>query len=75
MADTLSDGWQLWLDWIKAVAPHNLVEIEALEADAGRYLGYVRLMGRRRVGVQLDEPVVSVLAQYAKKPLLRDDEH
>jgi len=74
IADTMPDGWQLWRDWIKAIAPDNVMEIKALEADAGSHLGYVRLVGRRRAGAQLEEPIVSVPTQYTKKPLLRDDE-
>jgi hypothetical protein len=73
-ADTMSDGWQLWLDWHKVIAPDNATEIQALEADRGSYLGYVRLVGRRRVDVQLEEPIVSIPAQYTKRPLLRGSE-
>lgn len=72
VADTLVDGWQLWRDWHRAIAPDNAAEIQALESDRGRYLGYVRLAGRRRADVQLNEPVVSVPMQYTKRPLLRD---
>ncbi len=71
VADTLPDGWRLWLDWHRVVAPGNEAEITALEADRGDYLGYVRLVGRRQGHVDLDEPIVSVPAQYTKKPLLR----
>jgi hypothetical protein len=71
LADTLSDGWRLWREWIAAVAPDNAVEIRALEADRGSYLGYVRLVGRRRPLVRLDEPIVSVPMEYTTKPLLR----
>jgi SAM-dependent methyltransferase len=74
IADTLPEGWHLWRDWQKAIAPDNLVEIEAIEADLGRYLGYVRLVGRRRTAVKLEDPIASVAVQYTKKPLLRDDE-
>src|SRR5690349_9327995 len=35
LADTLADGWQLWLDWHRVVAPDNATEIKALEADRG----------------------------------------
>ena len=35
----MPDGWQLWLDWHKVVAPDNQSEIEALEADRGKFLG------------------------------------
>jgi SAM-dependent methyltransferase len=71
LADTLTDGWCYWRDWLKIVAPDNVTEIQAVEADAGRHLGYVRVLGRRRHDVQLPEPVVSVPVQYTKKPLLR----
>ena len=71
VADTLPDGWRMWLDWHRVVAPGNEAEIKALEADQGDYLGYVRLVGRRQGHVALDEPIVSVPAQYTKKPLLR----
>ena len=71
LADTLSDGWQFWRNWLKLIAPDNVTEIRTLEADAGSHLGYVRVVGRRRVEAQLTEPVVSVPTQYAKKPLLR----
>jgi SAM-dependent methyltransferase len=71
LADSLPDGWQLWLDWQRAVAPDNELEIKALEADRGRCLGYVRLVGRRRSGAKLADQIVSVPTQYTKKPLLR----
>ena len=71
VADTLSDGWRLWLDWLRLVAPDNGTEIRALEADSGIHLGYVRVVGRRRAEAQLPEPIVSVPTQYEKKPLLR----
>jgi SAM-dependent methyltransferase len=71
VADTMPDGWKRWLDWHHAVAPENKVEIAALEADCGRTLGYVRVVGRRLADVQLDDPVVAIPAQYVRKPLLR----
>ena len=70
-----------WLDWHRAVAPDNATEIKALEADAGRYLGYVRVVGRRRRSeAKLEEycwpdtlsPFLQ--RQYTKKPLLRSQE-
>jgi SAM-dependent methyltransferase len=73
VADIMPDGWKRWLDWHRIVAPDNTAEIRALEADRGSYLGYVRLVGRRRTDVQLEEPVVSVPTQYTKQPLLRSD--
>jgi cyclopropane fatty-acyl-phospholipid synthase-like methyltransferase len=76
LADTMPDGWTLWRDWQKAVAPDNAVEIAALDADAGRYLGYVRLIARRRGEVKLEEycwpdTVRSLPPQYTRQPLLR----
>jgi SAM-dependent methyltransferase len=72
-ADTLPDGWRFWLDWLRVIAPDNAAEIQALEADAGRHVGYVRVVGRRRPDARLEEPAVSVPVGYAKKPLLRGD--
>ena len=69
--DALGDGWTYWRDWLKLIAADNVTEIQTVEADAGRYLGYVRAVARRRRGVELMEPVVSLPMQYEKKPLLR----
>jgi len=69
--DTMPDGWRLWLDWHKANFPDNKTEIQALEVDRGSYFAYVRLVGRRRADAQLMEPIVSLPAQYTKKPLRR----
>jgi len=74
LADALPEGWRFWLDWLKMIAPENVVEIQALEADAGRQLGYVRVVGRRRADVQLSEPILSLPSEYTKKPLLRRQE-
>jgi SAM-dependent methyltransferase len=74
LADLMPEGWQLWLDWHKVVAPDNELEIKALEADRGRYIGYVRLVGRRNGQVKLGEDIVSLPPQYTKKPLLRSGE-
>jgi hypothetical protein len=72
VADTLPDGWRLWRDWIKLVAPENETEIRALEADAGQHFGYVRAVGHRRAEAQLFDPLMSVPMRYTKKPLLRE---
>lgn len=72
-ADAMPDGWRVWLDWHRAVCPDNATEIRAVEADGGQFLGYVRVVGRRRAGVKLEEPIVSIPAQYTKTPLLRRD--
>jgi len=74
LADDMPEGWQRWLDWHRVVAPDNEAEIKALEADRGRYLGYVRLVGRRRRQATLADSVVSVPTQYTNKPLLRGEE-
>jgi len=76
VAEDMPDGWRLWLQWQRAVSPDNVAEIAAVEADAGRYLGYVRVAGRRRDDVKLEEycwpdTMRSFPAQYTKKPLLR----
>ena len=72
LADAMPDGWQAWLDWQRAVAPDNVTEIQAVDADRGRYIGYVRVVARRRAEARLEVPVVSVTTQYTKKPLLRE---
>lgn len=71
LADSMLDGWQVWLEWQRTACPDNSVEIEALAADAGRYLGYVRVVGRRRSDADLGQPPASVPAEYTKLPLLR----
>lgn len=76
LADAMPDGWQFWLDWQRAVAPDNATEIAAIEADRGRYLGYVRVVARRRGDVKLEEycwpdTMRSFPAQYTNAPLLR----
>jgi SAM-dependent methyltransferase len=76
VADTMPEGWKRWLDWHHCVAPDNATEIKAVEDDGGRYLGYVRMVGRRRTEVKLEEycwpdATRSLPAQYTKKPLLR----
>jgi SAM-dependent methyltransferase len=75
-ADTMPDGWQVWLDWHKTGFPDNALEIRTLEADRGQHLGYIRVVGRRRADVKLEEyawpdPLKSIPRQYTKKPLLR----
>ena len=78
LAETMPDGWRLWLDWHRAIAPDNATEIKAVEDDAGRFLGYVRVVARRRGETALDEvcwpdPLRTMVPpQYVKKPLLRN---
>ena len=72
LADTMPDGWLRWLDWHRLIAPDNALEIAALEEDGGDYLGYMRVVSRRRPDVVLNEPIVALPANYQQKPLLRD---
>lgn len=70
------EGWQLWLDWHKSAFPDNASEIKTLEADRGEYLGYVRVVGRRRGGTKLEDycwpgTMKSAPPQDTRKPLLR----
>ena len=69
-ADTMPDGWRTWLDWHTTAFPDNADEIAAIEADAGRHLGYVRVVARR-TALALADPVVSIPIRYQKAPLLR----
>ena len=72
VADAMPDAWRLWRDWQRVVAPENTVEIEAIEADAGGHVGYVRVVGRRRADATLNEPIESLRTEYRKQPLLRE---
>lgn len=77
VVETMPEGWKLWLDWHRVIAPDNATEIEAVAADAGRTLGYVKVVGRRRGDAKLadycwpDTLRTMVPAKYEKKPLLR----
>jgi hypothetical protein len=68
----MTDGRTFWLQWQRTICPENITEIESVEVDRGRYLGYVRAVGRRRADVKLDEPIVSVPTRYKRQPLLRE---
>jgi SAM-dependent methyltransferase len=71
LTDSMPEGWRLWLQWQLIIAPENLVEIRAVEADQGNWLGYVRAIGRRRPNAKLDEPVTTLPTMYVPQPLLR----
>jgi SAM-dependent methyltransferase len=60
IADSMADGWRLWLGWHKSEYPNNRPEIDVLEADRGQYLGYIRMVARRRADAVLSEPIVSI---------------
>lgn len=70
-ADSMPDGWQLWLKWHRAISPNNLIEISAVQSDGGKHFGYNRIIGRRRAEVALEEPISSVPSGYVKQTLLR----
>jgi hypothetical protein len=67
----MPDGWKRWLEWQRIVCPDNSIELETVEADAGRYFGYLRMVARRRSDVAIESPIVSVPTTYTKAPLLR----
>ena len=71
LSDSMPEGWQHWLEWQNIIAPENLPEIRALQADRGDYLGYVRTIARRRAGVRLNEVTSSVGTNYAAFPVTR----
>jgi SAM-dependent methyltransferase len=52
LAETMPDGWRLWLQHAKAIdaAKANPFpsDVETLEADGGRYLGFIRMIARRK---------------------------
>jgi SAM-dependent methyltransferase len=71
VADAMPDGWKYWLDWQRVVCPENVVEMTAVETDAGRNVGYVRAVCRRKPSTALRDPVSSVPTEYGKKEMLR----
>jgi SAM-dependent methyltransferase len=52
LADLVPDGWEHWLKWQEtcqqAGAGYDVAEISILRADAGRNLGFPRLVARRK---------------------------
>jgi hypothetical protein len=72
-ADTMAEGWRQWLEWQRTVSPNNHVEMRAVEADGGHFLGYVRVVGRRQADARLEEPIGSIPTQYTMRPLLRGE--
>ena len=45
-AETLEDGWRYWLDWITAIDCADWY-LNTLREDAGRNLGYIRVLANR----------------------------
>jgi cyclopropane fatty-acyl-phospholipid synthase-like methyltransferase len=74
LQDAMPDGWRFWLDWHRVIAPNNQAEIAAVEADQGRYLGYIRVVGRRQGSIKLADQIESIPPQYTKKPLMASDD-
>jgi cyclopropane fatty-acyl-phospholipid synthase-like methyltransferase len=76
VADTMPDGWQVWSAWQREAWPDNLTEIEAVDADAGRHLAYIRMVGRRRENIKLEEyawpdTMRSMPVSYEPQPVLK----
>ncbi len=76
-ADTLADGWRYWCQWHRQCWPDNTEEAAAVEADAGEYLGYVRMVARRRDDAKLEDyawpdGLRSFPQAYEKREMLRD---
>lgn len=71
LADSMPDGWQLWLHWLTEIAPDNHVEIQSVQTDGGDYLTYNRVVARRKLNVRLEEPLTSIPSSYSQKCLLR----
>jgi cyclopropane fatty-acyl-phospholipid synthase-like methyltransferase len=75
-ADTMRDGWKLWKQWLELVAPQNKQEFDVIESDAGAYLGYCRVVGRRQADAKLEpycwpDTLRSTPLPYTSMPLLR----
>ncbi len=77
IADTMPDGIDIWRLWANAQGDCSQWYLDTLAADGGRYLGYVRLIGRRKEGVELEnycwpDTLPAWPVKYEKKPLFRD---
>jgi SAM-dependent methyltransferase len=52
VSDLVPDGWKHWLRWLEISrdqeAPTDAKEIEMLRADAGRSLGFTRVLARKK---------------------------
>ncbi len=78
VADLMPDGWKRWASWQRAAWPHNQQEIAMIENDQGRNFGYIRMVARRRSGVELadycwPDNLRSFPLDYEARPLLRGE--
>jgi hypothetical protein len=54
LVEKMPDCWKLWLEWKKARvaagddSPSLQSDIQVLEADQGRYMGFIRMIARRK---------------------------
>jgi SAM-dependent methyltransferase len=54
IADTLPDGWRLWLQWKEArrtagdESPSLESDIKVIEEDHGQYMGFIRMIAERK---------------------------
>jgi hypothetical protein len=49
----MPNATEIWTHWQRTNTPDNTAEINVVEADAGRYLTYIRMTARRNEGVEL----------------------
>jgi SAM-dependent methyltransferase len=53
-SESLPEGWKLWLQWKKTrhlagdSSPELVNDIQVLEADAGRFMGWIRMIAQRK---------------------------
>ena len=78
LTDAMAGGCQHWLQWATACADCADWYSEMLAKDQGEYLGYVRVVARRKTDVILDEhcwpnTLRSLPITYEKKPLLASE--
>ena len=54
VADNMPRGWEVWLRWEQNALASGLIQregdLELLQADGGEYLGFSRIIGRRKEG-------------------------
>ena len=74
VADTLADGWRLLAGLAQGDRAGQRGRDPGARGGSGPHLGYVRVVGRRRPGIDLGEHVTSVAAKYVPAPLLRETE-